>query len=315
MAEFDQRVAWLEAIGFNFNREYEYRGKGEERERVTLNLFTHVGFGFTPEDWVRIASREGSHYIGGCCGNTSAIQDTINHWFRFEYDHVPVDELAEVAEGMIHHDGIDESPFSVLPFKATDLLDMITKFQEGIASGKAVDPWVRITMAWHLVKEFRTEKVPSATRRDYSELDRALSTVGRIARALNFHKMFNDDHNYPIKDEAEVAARIQALVRFAPAIKTIATKFAELDPGGFEGWALIDIEKGEDAISENGYGLCIYQKLETVKAMVDLLRANEDEYEESRLSPVAERLGMRKVKVDYQLEDGFEFIGELEQLP
>src|SRR5690606_32489037 len=102
METFEKRKAALERLEWNFILEYEYRGKNRDRTKVELELFHAVQLPLSPHDWVRLCRRNSEEYIGGCCGNMSAVQDILNEWFR-EDGWVNAHELVDLGESMRDH--------------------------------------------------------------------------------------------------------------------------------------------------------------------------------------------------------------------
>jgi len=82
--DFKQRCVLLTAFGCEINQEHEYRTDKETGARAehNVNLFRNILLPFTAQEWCSICMREGEDYLGGCCGNMSAMQDIIQEVFR-----------------------------------------------------------------------------------------------------------------------------------------------------------------------------------------------------------------------------------------
>lgn len=144
MNAFEQRKAILENLEWDFTLEYEYRGKPGDRKEFKLELFDAVQIPLTPEEWCRLCMRDSSEYVGGCCGNMSAVQDVLNEWFR-EGGWVKVHELVDLGEAMRDHgdDDFKDVDSSDLNGKVGDFLN-IKKSQELNLSA-----WSKIALLYH----------------------------------------------------------------------------------------------------------------------------------------------------------------------
>ncbi len=80
----------------------------------------------------------------------------------------------------------------------------------------------------------------------------------------------------------------------------------ELQLGSVEGFAIIDKEKGPDAVASNGYGHCIYATRGEVDAMFALWRKEDSAYKEGDRIHIDQRMGVRPVRVT--VEKGIEFL-------
>ena len=87
--------------------------------------------------------------------------------------------------------------------------------------------------------------------------------------------------------ESQVKAnRSMLLYRMLPAWKTLNEKINELDLGPVEGYAIIDLTMGPDAIATNGHGYCVYENGDTVNEMLNLWRQQDKEYEVEERKPI-----------------------------
>jgi len=298
----------------------EYRGEaGVDRKSVYLPLFRSINPGFSSTQWMSLACREGNSYVGGCCGNMSAVQDIICSWFRHDAFSIPISELAEVAEAMIRHDG-EDSGFAVLPWEWQDpVAESWTGWDDVLGTvapiWETLGPWYALSILWHLVKDNWTPEVIEAPSPNRNPLRDALFMLSNSAAVLDCHYWFGGDDN---PGSQERASHARSLAKFIPAFQTIHGHLTELDWGGFEGWALIDLrDEGGTSICRNGYGYCFYETLVEVQEIAKQWRRSDEEHEDDcgKKPPIDERIGMRPVRVGWELKEGYEFTGPLEPLP
>ena len=103
---FAERKALLETIGIHAVQARDYRpvAPDQPHNRVPhpIDIFTAFKPPFTADEWLAIAQRDGDQYIGGCCGQSGAIQDVVCGWFR-DGGQVKIRELADKAEAALHN--------------------------------------------------------------------------------------------------------------------------------------------------------------------------------------------------------------------
>jgi len=304
MSEFENRVKMLEELEVKFQVDYEYRGEpGNGRERYDLQIFTNVRPPFSPEVWCHLFMSEGDYYMGGCCGSMSHVQDDLCHAIRFEAGWFQLTVLAEIAEQMIIHDGEESTDeenklcFHHLP-KGETLEQVVAQ-----AKSSLKNPWSWLALIWHITKDFYGPKRPHAFVT--SELEQATSLLGSAFTELSLERLFEKS---PVRlpPGQHKANRAMLLYRVLPAWKTLSEKIMELDLGSLEGLALIEKEKGPEAICNNGHGLCIYETQDEVDNLFKLWRQQDDEHKEPRAKPIDECFVVRKVRVS--AEKGVEFL-------
>jgi hypothetical protein len=330
--EFETAKAYMDRLGIEYGQDTEYRGEpGKGRAPHPLPVLRTVRPGFRPVDWMNIASRDGDEYIGGCCGQTSVIQDVICGWFRTSLYYVPLDQLAEVAEGMVRHDGKEHSQFSLMPWEwgfwpeVTDWPSTIAFLEkphtdEGEGSNyNTLKPWYKLAVCWHLVKDHWAPSIPGAIRSDYSPADEAISIVDSIAQAISFHRVFSGlrEGDVTARDKLRRAGHLH---RFIPALKALMEHVEDLDLGTLEGWALVDLASAEDGeepegICQNGYGYCVYATRAEMNRIIDLWKKNDASREERKdEARVENKVGIRPIKIGFDLENGYTFTGPVERL-
>lgn len=309
---FEKAVEYLGRLGVEFHQDYDYGKQGTEtRHRFNVPVFRNFHLPFTADEWCDLCMHEGDFYIGGCCGTTSAAQDILNHVFR-EGGWVNGKELTEVADLLANHDENPDSPylFSAL----AEPLDAAV--QHAWERWTEIDPWEKLAVIWHIVRGYISPEVPRAKGAHLSPLDAAISTAAEGLRYLSYARAFKWDEDEDGKPDSQAKARRKlTLAKLLPALKVINEQIESLDPGPFEGFALIDKEKGPDAIAENGMGLCLYETQAQVDDILNLWREQEQEYEErrERIKPVDERIGVRRVRVTK--ENGVEFLDGEHETP
>jgi len=314
MDEFEQRVRMLETLGVEYHVEQEWRPNEPPREPHPIQVFKSVKLPLRPAEWCGLFMSDGPFYLGGCCGSMSHLQDLVCHKIRMEAGWFNIEELAEIAEIMIGHNGEDvgdELTFAQLP-KGKSLGDMVAEFKGFLEDKKRseqflMDPWMTMSLVWHITKDHYGPPVPSAYGDHVSELEKAIRIVSSGLEAISWSTFFRDtNHPAPPPESQTKANRSMLLYRMLPAWKTLSEKIGELDLGPIEGFALIEKEKGPEAICSNGHGLCVYESQKSVDEVLDLWRRQDEEYEVQERKPIDERILVRRVQVS--AEKGIEFL-------
>jgi len=291
---FTENATLLTKLGVEFRRAYEYRGEvGAGRKSCDLDLFTSVRLPLTPEEWMSLCMRDGNNYIGGCCGSTSAIQDIIDHLFRFESGWASAENLAEISERMLQHNPEDASFL-----KPEQWFERLSKAPKTL---KKLSPWDKIAAMWALVEKHYTPDVPLATGKHVSKLEDAVATLGSGMYRISLDRIFTKKPTSQDK-----ANRAITLAKLLPALREVHANVRKLNLGFVEGYALIDKEKGPKAIASNGLGLCIFATLKEVENLLKLWRQSDAQFKERDLPPIDKRIGIRKVKVS--LEKGVQLL-------
>ncbi len=301
---FETAAKLLTEIGTEFNQESEYRGEGKERQEHKLPLFKSVKIPFTPAEWCATTMREGDHYLGGCCGNLSAVQDD---WCGVHRDGgwIQTETLSGLAEGLLGtHDGFEtwkEKPDEAVVLAKVDDFDNLS-------------PWDKVELVWHLVREHYTPKVPEATwMKDPAK--RSIRTLAQTFHRLDTHLLFRDLEkgdvevsNYTRQKGSQRKARqLELLYRLIPSLNELQNNIRSLNPGQFEGWALWDNEA--NAVARNGFGECFYEHREDVDELFNLWRKSDSEHTGERYGrrqkPIDEMLSIRQVRIT--VEEGVVF--------
>jgi hypothetical protein len=302
--DFETATLLLEKLGVKYSQDYEYRG-APPRESVNIPLITSVNFQFTKIEWFEIASSDGTAYIGGCCGQTSAAQDLISKWFRFNPTSIPAEELEELAYIMKSHDDVEkinpDDPIHHITFAG---LDRSAEDVVEICAPKWKQMWPldRMALVWHIIKDVRkTKPVHTEKLKERSEVERAISTAHRTLQYFWFNSVLSND------EESSQVRSGDTMVMFhlIPSLKTIMDHMAsEMYKGPFEGYALWNI--ADNHVAKNGYGPCIFYTKEECDELISVWEKNQDLYNETEKVNFRERLTIKRVRVS--LENGLEVL-------
>jgi hypothetical protein len=312
--EFAKRCKYLKALGVEYRQEHEYRPEKPPRKAYPLRLFSTVKPPFTPHEWLALCVKEGQFYVGGCCGNMSAVQDEVSYVLRFDSGWFDCKKKLEgVVEAMAVHDGGEL--FKALPAPldkcVRDARSSLRKIAKSRRLGKkAYDPWKLLALIWHIVKDFYAPERPHpearVTNTTRSALDDAVSDLGRHLYSISIEHAFSGAAG---KDGDEVRNHANCLVRLArilPALKTLNEHIDRLDPGPIEGFALVRRASPDDVLV-NGRGLCVFGTEDEAQKLIKLWVQEDEEYESEGPKQKAEDFAIRKVKVTK--EKGVEFQG------
>lgn len=319
METFAERKAALERLGWKYSLEYEYRGEvGKGRQSYDLELFTSVRLPLTPRDWCRLCMREGdeylgvetekgtryedSEYVGGCCGNMSAVQDTLNGWFR-DGGWVSAHEIVAIGEAMRDHD--DATFDDIAPEELAKQVEEVASLEP--KEGQYLPAWRKIALLYHLIKDHHKPDPPTAQHLRTDEIEGAFHLVSRLSWAFGMGDFFSRGSS--TTGTTEQVQKIMRLYRFLPAFKVIHERARELAPEPIEGYAIVDLEQGEGEVAENHYGYCIYATKPETQRVLELINRAREQYEESEPRNFAEsKLRLRAVRVS--IDEGIEFLDE-----
>lgn len=257
-----------------------------------------VYLGLSPKEWCSLAMREGEHYIGGCCGTTSAMQDVINGIFR-EGGYADGDALFSLGEyARQHPDGFEDTFTKVWPQE---------RFDDTCKRWKALDPWEKIAVSWQAVRDkvrpyshrVRVNAGGESPDREIAELYDALST----SRFSAFYAKAKGDPN---KQEHgnEIVTRAKLLCGARRLIEVLKEDFTS-----FEGFAIV-LKNDPQVVARNGYGMCLYATEAHARELVATWGKTETPYEKSRHGGEAatDRVHIRPVRVSVQ--EGLTFLDE-----
>lgn len=310
--DFDEAKGFLKRLGIRVTLAEDWRDGPRGRLPVKIPIFRAFVPPFTAKDWVRIARRDGDQYIGGCCSQTSGIQDEIVGWFR-DGGAVQIRDLAQVAGWMIVHDS-ETSPFADLGMSFEDVVTLRAEWKAGARSNAWNDLWFRLAVVWHLVKGAYMAEVPSGFRTDMSEGDKAIATISDLAQAISYHRVIAREE----RTAQDRTARLLALAKMVPALRYVLEHVHELawGSGTVTGWALVDLQKGEDVVCQNGLGLCLYDDRAEMESVLDLWKSNAAKHEGHipAFMEITDRIGIRPMIVDLSCDEGPRFTGPVERV-
>ena len=320
MKTFADRKAALERLGWQITVRDEYRGEaGKDRVSHNLELFSSVRLPLTPRDWCRLCMREGedylsiptsegprhedSEYIGGCCGTMSAIQDTLNGWFR-DGGWVNVDEFVQMGDAMRDHG--DWEFFEELSLETlAERVDACVELQKNPPTAVYTTAWGKLGLLYQLVKNHHVPEIPKAPGNQADELQSAFRLVSRMSWAYGIGDLFT---NSQTTKTTKNAGELVGFHRFVPALKLVAERAHEIIPEPIEGWALVDLQVGEGEVAENRMGMCVYATKPEAQNILDLFTKARDQYEEPNRVLENAQFKLRAVRISW--EKGLEFLDE-----
>lgn len=306
MTTFRVRSRLFKHLSIQYSQDQEWRGEvGPDRKPHPVEVFQRVRLPLSPMEWLSVCMTDGSNYVGGCCGAMSALQDRINHVFRFDSGWASGRDLAEMAQIIVDHGDFETD----IPWGKPD--KPIEKIAAKAPMG-TLDPWSKIALCWHLIDGFYSGEVPHASHPKRTEIQRATYVLGNAMHYLSMCDLFESN---PVKapDSQERANRAALLARVLPALKLLSDNIDKLDLGPVEGWALIDIEKGSESVATNGFGYCIYAERKEAEDLYQTWLREAEEYEEvEQKKHLVDHLRIRPVKVT--AAEGIVFTGPEEPL-
>lgn len=252
-------------------------------------LINKITLPFDEIDWCRLCMREGDDYIGGCCGSMAFVQDLMNGVFRDSGD-MDSQSLRLIGEAMISHHGVSpewsfDKPPTVMP----------TPEEFGL-----LRTWDRLAVIWYIVRGHLQLEEPTLKRKsenDDGTLRHAIKAVANGAHGLDNHYLFQviDHDPNPARETQKKATMSLTLARLLPALRTVLDRIYELDPGPFEGIAIVD---PDNEVVTNGFGPCVYDKQESAEGDLASMVAHNKRYEDL--------LNLRPVRVS--VAKGIEFL-------
>ena len=203
----------------------------------------------TPAQWVSCCQRTGAWYLGGCCGNMSAVQDLMLGAFR-NGGSISHRDLAEMCKLLRGHDGYD----------VKDLPDIRAAYQE-LRAERGYSPWVYVLWAWEESGKQGDVKGNDKPSWDQDPLVNAIHTavdgLGLLSFALLERNLF-DNTPVPLEDtetkkprsDYERAQRRLHVANLVPALRTLLEGAARLDilPSK-DPWKGFALRKGDDVLS------------------------------------------------------------------
>ena len=236
---------------------------------------------FTPKEWFDIASQNGRHYIGGCCGTASAMQDIVCSMFRDggELDSGTLLRLGDYAKS--HPDGFEDWADKIKP----------TTLRRRIQDWKKLDPWNKLGVIYRVTYDKLADSDWHGTRPSIHSRPKPESSINHLyngLRVLNYSDLFDrmDRGNEPPEFGPQRHANTLVLIaRIMPDARSLVdvlkAKFAE-----FEGHTITHETRPDEPL-ENGLGLCIYAEKPHADEMVERWTKDGPELEgKLRVRPV-----------------------------
>lgn len=334
---FKLRVSYLNRLEVPFHTEEQWKGvPGKGRGPQSLNLFRSIQLPFTDHEWVRLTKNDGTFYVGGCCGNTSAVQGQIEGIYRLDTGWVDIDKLAIIAEAMANHDGDCDGKENEFSVRLSDqkLADTVAGYADSLgklkkkrdACRKMANPWTYMAMIWQIVRDFYdpARLSPPAPEERRDPVEDAVRTLNHGFYVLDTCWLYDhfgsdnvgEDGSFQFGDKKKPkrmqkrARDLIMLARMLPALKTFSEKIASVSQP-IEGFAIVNKESPED-IQENGYGPCIMATREECEEIFALWDQRDAEYSKDKEAdedrkPVKARESMKIRKAKVSMAKGVEF--------
>ena len=298
--EFERRAAILKSIGAGFSQEDVWEGEPPNRRPRKLPLFNEIKLPLTPDEWVALCRDESDHYIGGCCGHTSGIQDSLNDWLRFSW--IRCSEFADVMQSWAEHDGGEEfknrPPVEEIEARQERLRERDSLLQ-ALQKPGLVEPWEKLLICWWAIQGHYHPKEPEYTTIENSSkrtsAESALYDLHRLSIGLNWLTIFSDDPEHP--NHQKEPNRALYLARIYPSLKTAHDLMLKVANGmAYEGWGIYDT--GSKDICRNSRGLCIFDTEKSAHEMLcEWCRSDEERVHHENHIPLKGRLHIRPVKI------------------
>lgn len=303
---FVERAVILDRLGIGYHQEEEWRGKPSRPERI--ELFKDVHLPLTAEEWLSVAMADGKHYLGGCCGAMSHLQDIVEHVFRMGSGWATCHDLEEMALIIFEHgDFKSEVPWGVLPKPVEELVPVYR-------SRGRLSPWDKMALCWHLVRDHYAPKVPVSAARNRSPLDEAIHVLSRSLQYFDLKHIFRPDEDDRDRKVQSEATNLVILARTLPALRTLNEGIEQMGLAPIEGFALVDKSAPENAVCSNGSGFCIFGRRERAEELLRLWIQSAEQYkEDERRQHLHDHIGIRPVRVTR--EKGIEFLDGDEGAP
>lgn len=262
-------LAELKKLGLEITYETKMGGG------VDRNSIYSIVIPLSAEEWCRLCMRDEEFYVGGCCGQTSAIQDYYNSIFR-DSGAVDAGEIHELMRAAGSHDGFEE-------YSLTWEGDL----EKLVKGWRKLTPVKKIGVCCQAVKGKLAKKMLRMPNPHRKTDDWCHSLEGSL-RLMSYQDMIQRDGD---KDQKH-ANREELLSRIFPACQKVMEVVIPKLSKPFEGFALT--KGGTSEIVADGYGLCIYGNEKTARAMVE----SWVKVAEPDVKPFLEKLEVKAVRVD-----------------
>lgn len=256
------RIIHLIAVGVGITPETEWIGEvgTDQRQQVTIpDTVISVFIPFTPAQWVAGCSREGSMYLGGCCGTLGYVQDVLNNIFR-DGGFVDNPDFYSLGQQIISHGD----------FEAFSPMDD-DKFLAYIDNWDNLDMWEQLGIIYNgVVNVLKPRDYDlKADNKSIDELneDDVIRRFYRLISYLDFADLFTED-TMPeeIKSQHEATKLLQR-AKLLPLTKKL-LEFLEASSIDFNGYAIIDIDTN-NIYSMASDGDCLYTTTEAAQTVIN----------------------------------------------
>ncbi len=219
----------------------------------------HATFPLSPVEWCELCMRDGEHYLGGCCGQTSAIQDLLMMIFR-DGGGADARDILNLMSTASPHGGFE---LFKVDFDLAKLGDFVDRWKE-------LRPIEKIGVCCQAVRDHLDPKavnVPDVENQDPKDPVRALQHSLEVLQWTDIFK--------PTEDHGQRHANRQVLLsRILPACRLVLKTAAPLLSKPFNGYAVVN---GARRIMRDAHGYCIYGDESHAKAMLDMWTKAVDE--------------------------------------
>lgn len=289
---FKSRVKLLDKFNIKYSRAYEYRGPvGPERKQHDLELFESIFIPFTPSEWCRLCMREGDLYIGGCCGNTSRLQDYLNGWFR-DGGWIQVKELARFSGAVFSHEGFENWD---------DNVSLASAYKTVSKNWAKADPLDKLAFIWKTVKDHYSPERPIITHeKRRNDPYTYMSDLVRGLESLSWSRLFSDDKDNSDQKKSNTLIKLSRVI---PPLKLLSDNIQSLNVGPIVGFAIVS-KVSPEVVATNSLGYCIYGTVDEVRNIFSLWDKSDEQFKESNKVPARTEYSVRKVKVS--CESGIE---------
>lgn len=246
------------------------------------NSIYSVTFPLSAQEWCELCMRDGEFYVGGCCGQTSAIQDHFNSIFR-DSGVADAGDVLDLMAAAGTHGGFEE-------YSATwegDLGKLVKRWNK-------LSPVKKIGVCCQAVKG-KIAKNPLGTPHPKKKTDDWCDVLEGGLRLMSYQDLIQRDGN-KIQEHAN---RQELLARIMPACRKVLEEVIPKLSKPFEGFAIT--KAGGMEVVSDSYGLCLYASEKAAREKVEFWAKNAGEDEK----PFLKTLEVKPVNVS--VEQGIKF--------
>jgi hypothetical protein len=237
--------------------------------------------------------REGSNYIGGCCGTSGYTQDVLNEIFREGgwVDSRLAHELVQVGASHEGHEILTERKEEKVLAEVRNW-KRLYPFQKIMLCVRAALPQMRMT-----------RDIPYRTASE--EPDDVIAALYGAISHLRYKDLFTDKNAMgDVKSgqkHGNTALRVARAVPAAQAFLVVAEQVAE---GPFEGFAIVD-DKNE--VTTNGLGMTVYYTRAEARSMLSTWKKGDRAIKNPQMrSKILDKLKIRPGRIT--IERGLELL-------